>query len=283
METGNQPTRYDYPMLSASLERTVTITGNGLFSGEPCRAEVRPAEPGTGIVFIREGVRIPATVGQYIEQPNCSILGVGDTHIAVTEHILAALWAAGIDQTEIEVTGPELPNQDGSAKPMYDALMDGGRETFGPRELLPLEKGFAVKRGNQASLEILPGAELCIAYGFIHRELGRQDFVAEADREWAAQNILPARTFITEHEALAARGAGILRNTDETAALLIRDGQPARPLRFDNEYARHKVLDLIGDLYVLPWELTGNIVGALSGHAMNREMARQLAKLAPSE
>ena len=266
-------------MLSATLERPVTITGNGLFSGEPCRAEIRPAGPGGGIVFIRDGVRIPATAANYIEQPNCSVLGVGEARVHVTEHLLAALWAAGIDCAEIEVSGPELPNRDGSARPQYEALLDGGRVAFGERPVLELGAGIKVSHGNKASLELLPGEGLCVAYGFVHRELGRQDFTAMIDRAWAAEQILPARTFITEHEALAAQGAGILRNTDETAALLVRDGVPVRPLRFADEYARHKVLDLLGDLYVVPGELQGNIVGALSGHALNRELARRLAEM----
>lgn len=276
-------TSYYWYMLSATLERPVVITGNGLFSGAPCRAEIHPAPPAAGIVFIRDGVRIAVHPDNYIDSPNCSILGHDGASVAVTEHLLAALWAAGIDTAEITVSGPEVPNQDGSARPLYDALQAGGRVTFAPRPALLFVNEIKVAHGNTASLEILPDTGLCIGYGFNHRELGSQNLVTAVTREWAVDNILPARTFITEQEALAARRAGLLQHDDESAALLIRNGVPATPLRFENEYARHKILDLLGDLYAVPAEVSGNIIAARSGHALNRALARVLAKqpLAP--
>lgn len=266
-------------MYSATLKRPVTITGKGLFSGQPCRAAVRPAPPGNGLVFISGGVRIPVHPGNYVESPNCSVLAVNSARVVQTEHLLCALWAAGIDTAEIEVSGPETPNQDGSALPLYEALLDGGREELGERPGLGLTKGIKVELERQASLEILPADGLYVAYSFMHRELGRQDLVTEITRLWAVEHLLPARTFITEHEALVARGKGFLMHEDESVALVIREDGPNAELRFADEYARHKVLDLLGDLYAVPAELEGNIVAARSGHELNRALARALVGL----
>jgi len=264
-------------MQSATLERAVMISGQGLFTGEPCRAEVRPAD--CGLAFIKNGVRIPVHPDHYIESPNCSILGTEGERVVQTEHLLCALWAAGIDTAEIAVEGPELPSQDGSAMPLYEKLLDGGRALLNPRSALQLDGPVVVSREYQASLEIAPAPGLCIAYSFQHPELGRQDLVTVVTRLWAIDHLLPARTFITEREAVALRKAGVLKHKDETAALLIRQGRPSRPLRFADEYVRHKLLDLLGDLYAVPAEIEGNITAARSGHELNRALARQLAAM----
>jgi UDP-3-O-[3-hydroxymyristoyl] N-acetylglucosamine deacetylase len=264
-------------MQSATLERAVTISGRGLFTGEPCRAELRPTEG--GLAFIKSGVRIPVHPDHYVESPNCSILGHEGERVVQTEHLLCALWAAGIDTAEIEVDGPELPSQDGSALPLYEKLLDGGRALLDARPKLELDGPVTVGQDFRASLELMPAPGLCIAYSFMHPELGRQDLVTVVTRLWAVDHLLPARTFITEREALALRKAGVLEHKDESAALLIRKGQPSRPLRFSDEYVRHKMLDLLGDLYAVPAEIEGNITAARSGHELNRALARQLAAM----
>ena len=266
-------------MQSATLARAITIAGNGLFTGAPCCAELRPAQPGAGLAFIKNGVRIPVHPDNYIESPNCSILGADGEQVVQTEHLLCALWAAGIDTAEIVAEGPELPSQDGSALPLYEALLDGGRVELSERPQLELTAPVTVHQEYQASIEISSAPGLCIAYSFRHAELGRQDLVTVVTRLWAVEHLLPARTFITEQEAAALRGMGVLTHEDDTAALLIRDGQPNRPLHFSDEYARHKMLDLLGDLYAVPAEIEGNIIAARSGHTLNRELARKLAAL----
>lgn len=262
--------------------RAATISGNGLFSGEPCRVEIGPAPAGSGLVFVRDGVRIPVHPGNYTESPNCSILARDGIQVVQTEHLLAALWVAGIDTAAIEVYGPEIPNHDGSARALYDAIAAAGREILGERAVLQLKEPLTVGSPPEPSITIEPAESLVVIYSFSHPELGDQQFSAEITREWAVDNLLPARTFITEREAEQALAAGVLRHRDEDAAVLIRDGQPNTPLRFDDEYARHKVLDLFGDLYTVPHRITGKIAADRSGHALNRELARRLAALKPA-
>ena len=99
--------------------------------------------------------------------------------------------------------------------------------------------------------------------------------------ESAAREVLPARSFITAREVELAMAAGFMRNTHEEDGLLIRDGEPTQPLRFPDEFARHKVLDMLGDLYAVPYEWTGRVTGYKSGHKLNRAMARLLVESAP--
>jgi len=267
-------------MRSATLGHAVVIDGKGLFSGQPCRAEVRPAAPGSGVVFIRDGVRVPCHPNSFAENPNCTVMETGGVQVVQTEHLLCALWAAGIDTAEIIVTGTELPNHDGSAKPLHDALLTGGRIEHGPLRALSLHDAISVENSHGAWITVEPAPELHVSFHFEHPELGTQNFAAAITREWAAEQILPARTFGTETEALASRQAGLLQHDDTSAGLLIRDPANPPPLRFADEYARHKVLDLLGDLYAVPAELTGRITCHMSGHALNRELACKLAALA---
>ena len=265
----------------------VGISGRGLITGQPCSLKVRRPlglredtfgrRGEAGIIFEQEGMHIPAHPDYYFEQANCTALMVdGAPPVFVIEHLLAALWAAGIDRARIVMNGLEAPNQDGSARPLYDEIIAAGREELGERPGLSLSKTVRVEDGDGAYIEIAPDSELSVEYNFAHPELGEQRFSAVIERSWAVDELLPARSFITEREAEAAIASGVLKNTSEEDALLIRGGQPNKPLRFPDEYARHKVLDLIGDLYILPFELTGRITAHRSGHRLNRALARKL-------
>jgi UDP-3-O-[3-hydroxymyristoyl] N-acetylglucosamine deacetylase len=266
---------------SATLSSPITIRGRGLFSGADCTARVLPADPGTGLTFVVSGAAIPCTPEHFLEQPSCTVLAAGGAQVAVVEHLLCALWAAGIDTATIEVDGPELPNQDGSALPLYETLLAGGRVEHGLRPRLELGDTAPTVEADGSFIQITLSERQGICYSFSHPELGEQRFMGPMDRETAPGEILPARSFITEREAAAAQAAGFLLNDREEDALIWRSngkGQlsPVHTLRFANELARHKVLDFIGDLYVLPFEWSGTVTAYRSGHRLNRELARKL-------
>ena len=263
-------------MHSATVSEPVVIEGRGLFSGLNCRAVIVPRYEGSGLTYYREGQPIEAVVQNFHEQPNCTVLSNGRLSLAVTEHIQAALWAAGIDSAEIHVDGPELPNHDGGAASLYDAIAAVPDESLGiQRPLLTIGEVLEINDG-ESYIRLAPCDELRISYSFAHPELGEQLYVSELDRGMAVNELLPARTFITEREAQLARSAGFLHNEHEEDALVLRNGQPNKPLFFSNEFARHKVLDLLGDLYILPFDWQADITAHLSGHKLNRELARQL-------
>jgi len=265
---------------SATIARPVELSGRGLFSGEPCRATLLPSEAGSGIVFETGGARIPAHPAYCLEQANCTALSADGAQVVSVEHMLAALWAAGIDTLRIEVAGPEMPNRDGSALPLYEVIAWTGKRELGERPALALAEpgkaGVGDERGSY--IELAPGKGLTVDYHFSHPVLGDQRLSLSLTREDAVREVLPARSFATVEEALALASAGLLRNTHEEDALLIRDGVATQPLRFRDEYARHKILDLLGDLYLAPYELTGHITAVRSGHQLNRKLARELLR-----
>ncbi len=264
---------------SATLAEPLAIEGRGLFSGQPCRALVLPRHTRYGLTYFRDGTAIEAIPANFHEQPNCTVLSDGPVSVAVTEHLQAALWAAGIDSVEIHVDGPEIPNHDGGAASLYELLSAVplvSLERLRPQ--LTIAEGVEVRDGD-SYIRVDPAKELSIRYSFAHPELGEQEYAARIDRSMAVRELLPARTFITEREAQLARQAGFLKNDHEEDALVLRDGHPSKPFLYPDEFARHKVLDLFGDLYILPFEWSGNITAWRSGHKLNRELARQLAEM----
>jgi UDP-3-O-acyl-N-acetylglucosamine deacetylase len=275
-------------MLSATIAHPVRIEGRGIFSGAPCAVELEPAPSGSGVTFIKDGVRIAAHPRNYLEGPqtqNTTAFGADGAVVSMTEHLMAALWCAGIDTVDVRCEGPELPNVDGSALLYYDALAMARHSLSTKRHMLVLEHPLRVEREAQqessveSSIELKPHTQFAIVYDFSHPELGEQRCTSALTREFVAAEILPARTFITQAEAEQLQAAGILRNEDESSALVIRDGVPNSPLRFENEYARHKVLDLLGDLACLPFDIQGQLWAIHSGHALNRALARKLLEV----
>lgn len=270
-----------------------------------------------GLLIEHEGYRYPALPEHYLELPNCTALlppGEGGPPLLVIEHLFCALWAAGIDHCRIVVQdGTELPNHDGSALTLYNEIVAAGTTPMGPRRTVPLTQPLRVEDDNGSFILVEPADRLSIDYSFSHPELGEQRVAYEdVTRSWAIGQILPARTFITQREGEALSAAGLLKNTHSEDALVIRPGArtsgprsdedsrtdrprsgeedsrtdrprsemvPDSPLRFPDEYARHKVLDLIGDLYIVPAEWSGKVTAHRSGHRLNRMLAREMMKL----
>jgi UDP-3-O-acyl-N-acetylglucosamine deacetylase len=266
-------------MQSATIAKPLVLEHRGLISGEQCRAVIQPAEPGSGIVLKRGAASIKTDPVLYIERSNCTCFGGNGVEVAVTEHLFAALWAAGIDAAEVELEGPEPPNWDGSALPQYELIREAGVSELGERQELAPSADFWVEDGG-AYIRVVPSNELAVEYSFGHPELGKQQYCAPVNRQTAPTELLPARSFITAREAELAIQMGVLKNTNDEDALVITEGVPNSPLRFENEYARHKVLDLVGDLYVLPFELKCGLICYRSGHKLNRMLVRRLMDIA---
>jgi UDP-3-O-acyl-N-acetylglucosamine deacetylase len=278
---------------SATIALSARIDGRGIFTGQPCSVELQPAPAGSGITFVKDGVRIAAHPRNYIENQftqKTTAFGIAGSpdngYVSMTEHLMAALWCAGIDTVDVHCYGPELPNRDGSAALYCETLSQLPLLAHGPRPRLKLStevlavNGHLADASEQPRLAIAPGdGGMLIEYQFMHPELGAATYGADLTRAGAERDIMPARSFVTESEAQQLLAGGMLQHMDDSSALVIRGGVPNSPLLFDNEYARHKVLDLLGDLYCLPFELTGRITAFRSGHALNRALARKLLAL----
>ncbi|QQE09956.1 UDP-3-O-[3-hydroxymyristoyl] N-acetylglucosamine deacetylase [Planctomycetota bacterium] len=269
-----------------TIEKEVTLEGYGLFGGQPVKMTFKPAPANHGIVFVRTdlgGAEIPALVSQVVKRPRRTALKAGDATIEVTEHCLSAMAAAGVDNLRIEVDAVELPAMDGSALPFYEALQEAGVvELDAPRKMLKVYEPIVVRQGD-ATIAALPAGEgeTHFTYQLDYTNvpvIGSQISTFELHGEDYGSLIAPARTFVLEHEAQAMRSQGIGSHLSEDEVLVIGNDGPlgTNEFRFEDEPVRHKMLDLIGDLFLTGAQVEGRIVAHKSGHALNQLMAKRL-------
>ena len=256
--------------------------GIGLRGGRPARAEVRPAEVGTGRVFIVGGTRIPATLEYVVDTRLATTLGVNGSSISLVEHLCAALHAWGVDNAEVHVDGDELPVLDGSASGWCEGIAAVGLERQNaPRRRVRVTETIRVEVGD-SWVELHPGdgLELELHVDFPHPAIGRQSYRGPALGPAFVDGLAWARTFgfVRDAEVLKhiARGAS-LENTvvfDEPDGVLNPDG-----LRGDDEVVRHKALDTVGDLALLGAELHGRLVAHRPGHTLHLALLKRLRAL----
>ena len=273
-----------------TIGREVSLSGRGLFSGEPATVTLSPAEPGSGITFIREQdgktAAIRAMIQNVLKRPRRTCLRNGTLLVETVEHCLAALSGMGVDNAIVRVTGGragELPAGDGSSRPFVELLEEAGIvEQSAALNPLVIRRPEQVSNGD-AALAALPGPSdhLEILYEFeagapLGRQICRCTLTGSNSTDFATQ-IAPARTWVFEHEAqeLQARGMGV-HLTPRDLLVISPDGPIDNEYRFADECARHKVLDLIGDLYLLGRRVYGRLVAHKSGHELNHMMVRRL-------
>ncbi|MDP3722630.1 MAG: UDP-3-O-acyl-N-acetylglucosamine deacetylase [Candidatus Omnitrophota bacterium] len=270
-----------------TLAKPVFMNGVGLHTGEPVSVRVLPSPPDTGIMFIRTdlphrpSISVKSAqvvdVGKSVRRTTLSKDGV---EVQTVEHFMASLWGAGIDNAYVEVTGVELPGLDGSALPFFQQLKAAGTsEQPMPRRYFSLREPVFVEEG-EACIGVFPGRTLQISYTLSYpHPLLRSQFVSyrlngEASFEEA---IAPARTFCLQEEAEALRAAGFGKGaTADNTLVLGADGVLQNSLRFEDEFARHKVLDLLGDLYLLGAHLQAHVIAVKSGHGLNVKLLKKL-------
>lgn len=278
------------PAVQHTLAEPVRLEGMALFAGRPAKLALLPAPVNHGVVFSRtdlNGARIPGLVSRVTRKARRTALRAGEAGVETVEHLMAALVAMGVDNVLVEVDGPEIPLMDGSAKPFTDAILAAGLAAQeAPRRVLKVTQPVVVRDGD-ATVAVLPSEEpgLHATFELDLGALGRQAFAVHLDPEKRgadfAAAIAPARTFSMEAEARAAKAAGMFAHlTEEEALVLGPGGRPlgSNQLRFDNEAVRHKLLDLIGDLFLLGAPLQARVVAVRSGHALNHAAARRLAR-----
>ena len=270
-----------------TIGKQVKLRGPGLFSGEVADLLLEPAEVDTGITFIREqdGRRaaIPATIFHVMKRPRRTCLHNGTMCVETVEHIMAAMNGMGINNATITVrdgASGEVPMGDGSAKLFVDLIQDAGIvEQSAPIEPLVIRRPVNITDGN-ASIAAMPGPldKLEIIYDFeAPRPIGHQLFAFHLGDDNFAEDVAPARTFVFEHEAHALRSQGLgLHLTPQDLLVLSEHGPIDNRYRFADECARHKTLDLLGDLYLAGRPIRGRIVAHRSGHNLNHQLVRRL-------
>lgn len=274
-----------------TISRIVEYSGIGLFTGEEAKLRFKPSPANTGINFIRTDIanhpKVPASLETLSGSKRLISLEKNGVGVKSIEHVMAALAGLGIDNVEIEINGNEVPAGDGSALLFTQMLQGTGIKLLEePKNIFYLQEELKVSSGD-ASILALPydkGLSLSYILDFNGSFLNRQYFEIEMTEDNFSTQIAPARTFglstIIEEYKKQGWGKGV---TDENSLILHEDGTITKPLsmspaslRFPNECVRHKILDIIGDLYLANLTLHARIVATKSGHSLNTCMAEKI-------
>ena len=266
-----------------TLARPARLEGIGLHTGEPCAVSLGPGAADSGLVFVRNHKEIPARAEFVTEAKRGVRLGEGSHSILLVEHLLAALHGLGVDNARIEVEGPELPAGDGSALPFVRLIRQAGiAAADGQRKPLLVRQPLWVGEGDRY-LIALPAAgrlEICYFVDFHETVIGRQLVWFRITPRTFAREIAGARTFGFASEIAELRRRGLARGGSLENALLIDENGYCGELRFPDEIARHKVLDLLGDLRLCGRAVEARIIAVKAGHDLHTELARKLAEAA---
>lgn len=269
-----------------TLAAPIHFVGRGLHTGQPVRMTLLPAKADSGYVFHRldrmpPRNRVPARWHTVTDtRLSTTVSNTAGVTVQTIEHLMAALFACGVDNCDIEIDGPEVPIMDGSARPFVEQIEHVGKV---PQErdrmaIVMKEPVHINERHSQASLVPFPAPWIDMTIEFDSPVIGRQGIAVPLTQQHFSEHICEARTFgfaeqIETLQALGLAQGGSLRN-----AILVRGDTVENPegLRYSNEFVRHKVVDAIGDLSLLGVAIVGCFVGRCSGHQTNNQLLREL-------
>ncbi|MDI6807982.1 MAG: bifunctional UDP-3-O-[3-hydroxymyristoyl] N-acetylglucosamine deacetylase/3-hydroxyacyl-ACP dehydratase [Candidatus Eisenbacteria bacterium] len=274
-----------------TIEKEVSYTGRGLHTGKTTSVVCKPAPADFGVKFVRMDlpqrpvIRVSAGNARYdAHHSRRTILSEGGVEVHTVEHFLAAIAGLGIDNLEIEIDSEELAEpSDGSAAP-FVSLLKSGR----PIEQDAPKRYFVVNRPvsyceDSVELLALPydGLKISFTIEYDNRLVGTQHAAFELNDEIFASEIAPARTFVLLKDVEMLRKKGMIKGGSLDNAIVIEDDHimNEEPLRFKNEFVRHKILDFIGDLFLLGAPAKGHFVGVKSGHATNVKFVQKLSEM----
>lgn len=298
-------------MKQSTIAQSVECTGVGLHSGCPCRIRLMPGPVDSGIVFVSRGlldqesrtrlvdsgceIEIPALIQHVRSSSRATTLarattdpeskeeeGAGAIGVATVEHLLASLYALEIDNVRVVIEGPEIPAMDGSAAPFFEWADSAGRVfSEAERRVFSLEESIEIRDGNR-SIRADPAKGLRISYAidFDHALIGRQALeMPRLDKASFRSELAAARTFGFEGEveALQKSGLGLGGSLDNTVVLGTSGILNSDGLRYSDEFVRHKVIDLVGDLALLGIRLEAHVQVERGGHALHHALVRALA------
>ncbi len=268
-----------------TIEEEIQFSGHGLFSGLSIQMNLKPLETGSGILFQRIDLPdkpiIPARLDYIVGTPRCTILGKGKAVVQSVEHILSALSALNIDNLLIELTGPEIPVGDGSSIPFINLLKSAKiREQALEIPLYYLEEPIYFSEGD-VHIVALPSKELMFSYLLSypgHPLLSSQYFSFVMDENEYMSEVAPCRTFSLYEEILPLIEKGIIKGGTLSNGVVINGNEVLNPdgLRFKDEMARHKMLDLIGDISLMGIRVIAHFIAVRSGHYANTELAKKI-------
>ncbi len=273
---------------SLSFEQTirnqVECEGMGLHSGAPVHMRILPAPAGTGIVFRRvdlDGFVVEAVSRNVARVSYATSLMKKGVLISTTEHLLSAFIGTGVDNAIVELDNLELPILDGSARPFVDMIAEAGLKKQRKRRVyLRIRRELELREGDKfLGVYPAPGYSVSYTIDFPHPLIGRETFEVSLTHDEYKREIAPARTFGFVEQEKALRNQGLIRGaSEENVIVLTRDNVLNGPLRYRDEFVRHKVLDLIGDLALVGKRIIGRVVGDRAGHAMHTALVSRLLR-----
>lgn len=262
----------------------MACSGIGLHSGAPVSMRMLPAPSGTGIVFRRtdlDDYEVEAVSRNVARVSYATSLMKKGVFISTTEHLLSAFIGMGIDNAIVELDNLELPILDGSAKPFVEMIQKAGiRKQRRPRKYLKIGRELEMREGNKF-IAVYPANSYSVSYSinFPHPLIGKETFEVELTNGSYLRQIAGARTFGSREDEQAMRNMGLIRGASrENCIVLTRDGVENGPLRFRDEFVRHKILDLVGDLALLGKQVLGKVVADRAGHAMHTALVSRILR-----
>ena len=269
-----------------TIVNQVTLKGAGIHTGNKVNLTFKPAEVNSGVTFVRTDIpgspRIKANVGSLLlasKFSRRSAIGNAQAEVQTVEHLMAALSSLGIDNIDIQIDNNEVPGLDGSAINFLEALEKAGlAQQDAPRYAYMVKEPICIQEG-ESSITILPAKEFKISYtlNYDHPMLAAQFLEIVVNAESFKTFLSSARTFCLEGEAseLQSQGLGLGANYENTL-VVGKAGVIKNKLRFKDEFVRHKILDLIGDLYLAGCPISGHVVALKSGHSLNLKLAQKI-------
>jgi len=273
-----------------TLSMKVDCAGTGLHTGKSVKLSLVPAPPDTGIIFVRKDLddfEIEALFANVSSSSYATCLEKGGARIGTAEHLLASLHALGVDNLRIEIDSDEVPIMDGSSVPFVNLILGAGLvEQDKPRLYMIISKAISVEEEEDKRVSIYPCSEYRVTYAidFEHPMLGYQELTASLwGVEAFTEKIAPARTFTLEREIYSLRKAGLAKGGSlDNAVVISEKGILNASLRFQDEFVRHKMLDLTGDLSLLGKPIKGHVIAYRAGHDLHTRLAKRIMEQSDS-
>jgi UDP-3-O-[3-hydroxymyristoyl] N-acetylglucosamine deacetylase len=260
------------------------VTGLGVRAGFDVSVRLLPAEPGQGLWLERTdlGLRLPLHLSHALDLPSCTAIGTcAEDATLFVEHLMATLHVAGLTDLTVQVSGPEVPLLDGSARMWHELLRQAGVVSFRD-PIVPVEVTAPVRLGEQNDTAPWITAEpstvprFCYELRYDHPMIGRQEAEFTVSQASFGAELAAARTFAPAEELQQSIDAGILKGGSEENCLVIYADHYSAPPNLPDAFARHKIMDMLGDLYLLGRPVWGAISGHRTGHSHNRRLLRSL-------
>ncbi len=272
-----------------TISKEILIQGHGLFAGEKTELKLKPLNSDEGIIFRRMDIShqpfIKKSIDNVFDASNrCTILGNRVVNIKCVEHLLSALYALGIDNLLIEVYGDEIPIMDGSSRYFVESIENAGIKILGQKKnILKLKQTIVWENGN-ITLVGLPSSEFKISYLLNYPKsvfLKSQYYSLILNHLSYKNQIAPSRTFSIYEEIQPLLESGLIKGGGLENAVIIKNDNVLNNdgLRFEEEMARHKILDLMGDLSLMNIDFLGHVIAIRSGHASNICFAKKFLKI----